>query len=279
MAIFKRKPKDENTAPKIKTPYKVGLALSGGGARGFAHVGAIKAFEEMGLAFDCIAGTSAGSFVGAAYAAGISADEMTEFSKTFADTDIRSKNFLLSASPSSNIEKVVDRLLQGITFDKLKTPFVAVAVDILSGEEYIFNEGPVAKAVSASCAVPIIFKPVYHEDKVLVDGGLLNTIPADVLRRMGADFVISVDINSTRGEGLGTSKLKFLGVAAATWRIVTKTTAYKGQMNSDIMIKPDLTKFKSTNSLGREEMVEIGYKATMDAKDEILYSLCAKPKK
>jgi len=275
MKIFKKKKVEfkENNIPKIKTKYKIGLALSGGGARGFAHIGAIKAFEEKGISFDYVVGTSAGSFVGAAYAAGYSADEMIEFSYTFADSEIKNQNFLFVSTPASNIERVADRLLLGVTFDRLKIPFRAVSVDLITGEEYVFSKGSVAKAVSASCAVPLVFKPVSHEDKLLVDGGLLNTIPADVARRMGADFVISVDINSTRGMGIGEQKTKFLNIATATWRIVMKSTAYRGEMNSDIIIKPDLTKFSSTQSLGRSDMVDIGYKAAMDAMDEIFVSL------
>lgn len=278
MPLFKRKNDPETQPPRIKTPYKLGLALSGGGAKGFAHIGAVKAFEEIGLVFDFVAGTSAGSFVGAAYAAGVTAAKMEEFSATFTDNDIRSKGIFFGGSPASNIENVADRILEGVTFDKLLIPFRAVAVDLISGEEYVFSEGSVAKAVSASCAVPLIFKPVSHEDKILVDGGLLNTIPADTARHMGADFVISVDLNSARGGGIGVQKTKFFSVAAATWRIVQKSTAYRGQMNSDIIIAPDLTKFKATSSLGREEMIEVGYRAVMDAKDEIFDSLGIKQK-
>ncbi|HPG92905.1 MAG TPA: patatin-like phospholipase family protein [Clostridia bacterium] len=275
MKFFKKKKVEfkENSVPKIKTKYKIGLALSGGGARGFAHIGAIKAFEEKGMVFDYVAGTSAGSFVGAAYCAGYSAEEMIDFSNTFADTDIKNPNFFFVSTPASNIERVADRLLLGATFDRLKIPFRAVSVDLISGEEYVFSEGSVAKAVSASCAVPLVFKPVSFEGKLLADGGLLNTIPSDVVRRMGADFVIAVDINSTRGMGMGEQKTKFLNIATATWRIVMKSTAYRGLMNSDIIIKPDLTKFSSTQSLGRNDMIDIGYKAAIDSIEEIFMSL------
>lgn len=274
MKFFGRKRKKEKSTvqvSKIKTHYRIGLSLSGGGARGVAHIGALKAFEEEGFEFAAVAGTSAGSIVGALYCAGHTATEMKEMAMTINDRDIRNSTFILTPSRSSNIERMADRWLEGATFEEMKIPFFAVAVDLVTGEEVVLHSGNVAKAVSASSAVPIIFTPVIDGDRVLVDGGLLNTIPSDVLRLNGCDFVIAVDLNSGRGEG--TSSRKMWDMAQATWRIVMKSTAFKGTMNSDVMIEPDLSKFKSTTLLGREEMIEIGYQATMAKMKEIKQNL------
>lgn len=274
----RKKPALLEAPTKIKIYSKIGLVLSGGGARGFAHIGAIKAFEEERIVFDYVVGTSAGSIVGALYAYGYSSAQMIDFANSLTNHDIKGRRILMVNSPSSKIEALVDRMMQGATFDDLKMPFRAVAVDIVSGEETVLSSGKVAKAVSASCAVPFIFTPVKIDDALLVDGGLLNTIPSDVARTMGAEYVISVDINSTRGQGAKSTHL--FDTATAVWRIVMKSTAYKGYMNSDVTIQPDLARFSSTTlKQNISAMIEEGYNATKLAMPEIKDLLGIKPPK
>lgn len=271
MGIFRRKAK----TPQFKTynfkktanKYKMGLALSGGGARGFAHIGVMRAFAEHGLHFDYVAGTSVGSIMGAAYCAGYSWEEMREFSLTVKDRDLITARLLKINNSSGNIEKIAQRLLNGLTFEQMQIPFACVAVDLISGNEVVLNSGDVAKAVSASCAVPAIFTPVEIGNMRLVDGGVLNNIPADVVRRMGADKVISVDLNHTRGEG--TERNKFWSRMSATWRILMKATAYKGQINSDIIIEPELRIFSNSTIKQIDEMIDEGYRATINKLNEI----------
>lgn len=263
--------KTEKAKQKILTRYRLGLSLSGGGCRGFGHIGAIKAFEEEGLEFDYVAGTSVGSLVGAFYAAGMGYDELIEIAKGLRENQIRTSKLFFMPSPAQNIERVVSSKLKDTSFENLTKPFSCVAVDIVSGNEVVINSGSVSKAVSASCAVPIVFSPVKENEQVLVDGGLLNTIPSDVLRSMGADFVVAVDINSQRGRGATTtSKIDYF---AAIWRIVLKSSAFKGIMNTDIMIEPDLSKFKATKLDGWEEMIDIGYQAAKEKIPEIFKAL------
>lgn len=249
-----------------KLKFKLGLALSGGGARGFAHIGVIKAFEEENIRFDCVAGTSAGSIFGALYASGATVDQMIEQCSLVKQSDIVNGIFKIG-SDSANIAKVADRLLCGKTFDELQIPFSAVAVDIVSGEEIILDSGSVATAVSASSAVPALFKPVNYEDFVLVDGGLLNNMPADVCRRMGAEIVIGVDLNHARGKG--TESTRLVNTLVAVWNITTKGTMYKGYHNSDVVIKPELAQFKRTSLSHLQEMVDEGYRAAKEAMPEI----------
>ncbi|MDD3832253.1 MAG: patatin-like phospholipase family protein [Clostridia bacterium] len=253
---------------KRKSKMKIGLALSGGGARGFAHIGALKALEEYGLPIHCVAGTSIGSFAGALYCAGFTSSEIEEFSLTIKLTDIKTSKILFLPSPSAQIGITADRMLQGITFDQLKIPFSAVAVNLKSGEEVMINSGKVSDAISASCAVPVFFLPFVQNNMILVDGGLLNTIPSDVCRRMGAEVVIAVDLNSTRGQG--TNSARILDVMGATWRVVMKSTAYKGYMNSDLIIEPQLEKYSST-TLNQDinQMIEDGYNATVQLMPQI----------
>ncbi len=269
--MFGKKSVDIDGYKKLK--FKVGLALSGGGTRGAAHIGVFKAFDELGIKFNCIAGTSAGSIYGAMYAAGISWQQMLDETKKVAKRDIIDNMFILGSN-AQNIQNVADRLLQGVTFDALKIPFSCVAVDIVSGEEVVLNSGSVAKAVSASSAVPVLFKPVDFNDMQLVDGGLLNNMPADVCRQMGAEVVIGVDLNHARGKG--TQSTKIWDTLFAVWHITTKGTMYKGYHNSDVVIMPELTQYKNTELAFVDDMVEEGYQATLKAYDEIKQILLIK---
>ncbi len=254
MALFGKKQKNE-------IRYKVGLALSGGGTRGIAHIGAFKAFEEAGLKFSCVAGTSAGSIFGALYSKGVAWQDMLSEAKKLNRKDFLDKRFILG-SDSLNIANVATRFLDGVTFEQLPIPFAAVAVDISRGEEVVLDSGDVATAVAASSAVPALFTPVRRDGMVLVDGGLLNNMPADVCRTMGADVVISVDLNHTRGSG--TSSPRLPDVLMATWSITTKSTVYKGELNSDVIITPQLSAYKNTRLENIDEMFEEGYRATVE---------------
>lgn len=252
-----------------KLKFKLGLALSGGGTRGFAHIGVLKAFEEEHIKFDCVAGTSIGSLIGALYCANVSIDQMIDEAKRVTRKDV--VNRLWINSDSAKIANVANRLLQDKTFNELSTPFSAVAVDLVDGQEVVLNSGSVPKAVSASCAVPALFKPVEMDGMVLVDGGLLNNMPADVCRAMGAEIVIGVDLNHHRGEG--TTSRKLHNTLIACWQIVSKSTMYKGVHNSDVVIEPELKSFANTSLSYIDEMVAEGYRAAKEKMAEIKETL------
>ncbi len=262
--FFRRKKKKlVEEKPKIK----LGLALGGGGARGFAHLGAIKAFEENGIEFSFIAGTSVGSLVGALYASGLKSDELIEISRKIQKKDIKKNKIAFMPSSTKGIQSLVKNVLGDIDFCDLKIPFCAVAVDIKSGNEVNIKSGNVAKAVAGSCAVPGVFNYVEFDDYRLMDGGLQNTIPSDVVKNMGADYVVSVDCNPARG--YGTSSTKLLDLVSASIRILMKSNAVKGKFYSDVLIEPDTKRFKSSKLKGSEEMIEEGYKAAIKKIDEI----------
>ena len=269
MKKFRDKDKTENFR---KLKFKLGLALSGGGTRGFAHIGVLKAFEEERIKFDCVAGTSAGSLIGAMYCANVGIEQMIEEAKRVTRRDIVSRFWI--NSDSANIANVANRLLHDITFDQLSTPFSAVAVDLVTGQEIVLNSGNVGKAVSASCAVPALFKPVEIDEMVLVDGGLLNNMPADVCRTLGAEIVVGVDLNHHRGEG--TTSRRLPSTLAACWSIVSKSTMYKGIMNSDVVIEPELKQFDRTSLANIDQMVEEGYRAAREKMAEIKEILALK---
>ena len=268
MRLFGKRQRQQQceTAQFHKLKFKLGLALSGGGTRGFAHIGVLKAFEEEHIKFDCVAGTSIGSLVGAAYCANVSTDSMIELSHSVTKRDILNRLFTIGSN-SANIERVANKLLCDKTFDDLTTPFSCVAVDIADGQEVILTKGSVAKAVSASCAVPAIFTPVALDDMTLVDGGLLNNMPADVCRLMGAEIVIGVDLNHNRGKG--TTSHKLVDTLVAIWNITTKGTMYKGHHNSDVVIEPELGQYKNTTLDFIDERIAEGYRAAKEAMPEI----------
>lgn len=254
-------------APKLKKYKKIGLALGGGGARGFALIGVIKAFEEENIKFDYIAGTSIGSVVGAMMSYGVLSSQMEEIAKTIKVKDIRTSKIPFMPSSTEGIENIVIRTMGDINVEDLKTPFCAVAVDMLSGNEVDITHGRLCKALAGSCAVPTVFNAVNFEDKLLFDGGLQNTIPADVLRKLGCDAVVAIDINSTRGNGAKSTK--YLDLLMASIDVMMKSNAIKGYLNADIMVKPDLKRFRASKTDGMMEMIEEGYKATKEMMPKI----------
>jgi len=182
-----------------KKGLKFGLALGSGSARGLAHVGVIQILEAYHIPIDIIAGTSIGSVVGSLYAAGASIDQLEE-----AALSIKKSTTLFLIDPAlphsglisgKKIEEILNDLaLKDKTFDDLKIPFAAVATDIESGTEVILNQGKVIDAVRASISIPGIFTPVKYQDYYLVDGGVVDPVPVDVVQKMGADIIIAVSL-------------------------------------------------------------------------------------
>ncbi len=267
---------EKSNLPNKNKAVKVGLALGGGATRGIAHIGALKAFDENGIKFDMIAGTSAGSLVGCMYAGGKTPDEIIEIAKGIKVKDIRKSKFFMP-SKTDGIQDLVKENLGDIDIQDLKMPFCAVAVDLITSQEIVFSKGNLAKIIAGSCAVPGVFIPVEYEEMHLSDGGLQNNIPSDVPRYFGCDYVIAVDVNSTRGGG--TFSLKVLDVLSATIGIMSKSNSIKGYINADYVVKPSMKKFKSTKVDEADEMFMEGYVATIEAIPKILDIISRKPNK
>lgn len=175
---------------------KLGLALSGGAARGFAHVGVLQVLEEAGIPVTCIAGTSVGSLTGAVYAAGIRGQHLVDLALSVHWRDfgrpVWSPTGLFSFAP---LESYLVRLLGDLTFAQLEMPYAAVAADALAGQTVVLTEGRVAPAVRASCSVPALVTPVIIDGRPLVDGGIVNNLPISVVRDLGADVVVAVNLH------------------------------------------------------------------------------------
>jgi len=183
----------------MKTNKKIGLALGSGSARGLAHIGVLKYFQENQIPIHAIAGTSMGAFIGAIYAAGISIDQMIEIANN-TDWKLTAKMMMPSFTKSgfvdgNRIRDFIRTIVGDLNISDLKIPFAAVATDIVTGEEIIIQQGSLIDAVRASISMPAIFTPFHYRDRFLVDGGLVNPVPVNVARKMGVNVVIAVNVS------------------------------------------------------------------------------------
>lgn len=267
--------KNKNLKLEKHKKTKIALCLSGGGARGFVHLGVIKAFEEYGLNFDYIIGTSAGSLVGAFLAAGMTYNEIYKLAQVLDMKDIKTNVIPFKSSKTDGLQKVIIDNLGNVDIQDLKTPFCAVCTDLVTTKECVVTKGNLAKAVAGSCCLPYVFYPVEFEDKIFVDGGLHNTIPADIPKLLGCDYVIAVDVNKSRT--YGTNSTKLLDVLTCSFRILMDKNIRKGYQYADFIIKPETKKFKALKKEGMEDMIEEGYKETIDKMPEILEIFNKKP--
>ncbi len=249
---------------------KIGLALSGGGARGFAHVGVLKALVENDIPIDLIAGTSAGSFVGGAYAAGLSVDEIVEVGKKIswfgvAGFSYSPKGFLSNAAMKGFIEKS----FPVTKFEGLRIPFTAVACDLETGEEvYLKDEGDLTHAIRASCAIPGVFVPVADDGRQLVDGGVVEPIPTRAVKKMGADRILAVDL-ITCGTTYWGSPSTLVGTFFQSAMIMLRTTSKHQHYRADVIIEPAIAHIRPDDISKRDELIELGYKSVVDSLDEI----------
>ncbi|MCQ2388006.1 MAG: patatin-like phospholipase family protein [Clostridia bacterium] len=245
-----------------KREIKLGLALGSGGAKGFAELGALKAFEENGVEFDVVGGTSIGSIIGAFYADGYSTTDMMELMGKI-DFSSLSSLFMINMDTSS-IFDVIDRTIGSKNIEELKKPFLAIATEIESGEEEVFKSGRAALSLCASASYPPIFKPVVIGEKRYVDGAFSNSVPADRVKELGADYVVGIDLsNHEKKQGI-LSRIfpTYQGKVDKPWE--------KGYEFSDVYIHPDLTEFSPIQIREGEKMFEIGYKAAMEKMPKIL---------
>jgi len=285
----------------LKKP-RIALVLSGGGARGFVHLGVIKALQEYRIPINLIVGTSIGSIIGGFYAAGFTPEQIRNFAKQvnwnriFTDETYRTHLFVSQKSipkrhllqlrfdgfipylPSSlsQGQKILNLAyqfllkgyLKGISdFDRLQIPFRAVATDLISGKRVVLSKGDLAEAITASMSIPLLFAPMEIDGMWLVDGGIVDNLPVDVAKEMGADFVIAVD---------ATSPLRDKQEMQAPWEIadqvttimMRKPTAEHRRM-ADFLIKPDLKNFRAGDFSKIDSLIDIGYFTTLTMLDSL----------
>src|SRR5678815_415352 len=250
---------------------KIGLALSGGAARGIAHVGVLRALLEQGIPIDCIAGTSAGSIVAGAFASGMPIDEIAEFGRKLRWRDIgRVTMSRLGIQSNERLEQFLRARLPVTKFEELAIPFAAVATDLITGEAVVLKgEGDVPFAIRASCAIPGWYVPVLdNEGRQLVDGGLVAVVPSSVTRSLGADLVIAVDVNAEGATFFGASN-SLIGVLLQSMLVVQRTASHYQIESADLVIRPRVGHIR-WDEMGRaEELMDAGYSAAIEAIGEI----------
>jgi len=229
---------------KNKKRKKIGLALGSGGFRGAAHISVIKALIENDIPIDYIAGSSIGALVGAHYA--IFKDVEKIGTDIFNQQD-KKYQYLKDISLSDGIlsgkvfEKAFLKIFKGAEFKNTQIPLNIVATDLISGEPYIFKGGDIARAVRASISIPLTFKPLKYEDKVLIDGGISRAVPDDIVKKMGADIVISVNLYNKYKANY--SKPSVSKIIMRTIEIALQNSAISNMKSSDIIINPDTSKY------------------------------------
>lgn len=238
---------------------RVGLALGGGAARGIAHIGVLEVLEEAQIPIDCIAGTSAGAIAGGLYAAGMTTGEMRQAVHRLNWREIAS--FGLPVMGLLNFDKAalwIDELLDGrpSTFEELSMPFAAVAADIVRGELIAINSGKLSAALRASSSVPGIFTPTHLGERVLVDGGTLNNLPVSVTRRLGADYVIAVDLLPPGSVG-GKTPANLMELLVTALYMLMRSTHNEGA-EADRVIVPDIGHISLFDLGSAEELIEAG---------------------
>ena len=282
---------------------KIGVAFGGGSAKGIAHVGVIRWFEEHRIPIDVASGTSMGGLIGGCYATGMSAAELDQMLSTmnwdelfgassFAFKNIRRKSDAraypsrlefglrkgFTPPTSLNTGEQVDLLLARVTapyygiasFDELPTPFRAVAVDLLSATQVVLDRGSLASAMRATMSLPLIFPPVEMDGKILVDGGAMNNVPADVARGMGADIVIAINVGDLSDPKEVNQTL--FGLAGGTLSAMMRASTKEGLATADVVLDVPLVEkgYKSLDWRRSKELIEEGYKAAEAIKDQLL---------
>ncbi|MDO9219077.1 MAG: patatin-like phospholipase family protein [Lacisediminimonas sp.] len=252
-------------------PVKIGLALGGGAARGFAHVGVIKALEAQGIVPDLIVGTSAGSVVGALYAAGNTGFALNKLALEMDEAAIsdwavpwfsRSTGLIKGDA----IQNYINRAVNNLPLEKMKIRFAVAATDLATGAPILFERGNTGIAVRASSAVPGIFQPVRIGERLYVDGGLVSPVPVRFAREMGADFVIAVNISAEPEPQPSGSTLDML---LQTFSIMGQTINGYELRDANVVIRPALGAMRGSDFAGRNLAILAGERAVANALPEI----------
>ena len=258
-----------NQAPaseaSVKKPLKLGLALGGGAARGFAHVGVIAVLEEAGIKPQLVVGTSAGSLVAALYASGKTSAQLQQTAlnmEEVAITDWMLPIFGRGMFRGDALARYVNELVAGRLMENMAIPLGIVATDLGNGNAVLFQKGDTGTAVRASSAVPAVFVPVKINGRDFVDGGLVSPVPVRFARQMGADVVIAVDISSPPEANQARDTLQIL---LQTFAIMGKSINQYELAGADVVVRPSLVGLKSADFSARQRAIDAGRAAMLAA--------------
>ena len=261
-------PATSPVAPSAQVaPIKIGIALGGGAAKGFAHIGVIKMLEANGLEPAVVAGTSAGSVVGALYASGMNAFQMQEKAVALDQASIRDvRLFSGGLVQGQKLQDYVNQQLGNRPIEQLAKPFAAVATRLEDGERTVFVRGNAGQAVRASSSIPGVFEPVTIGRYHYIDGGVVSPVPVDAARQLGADFVIAVDISS-RASGKNPGDL--LGTVNQSIAIMGQRLGEAELKRADIVIRPKVLDIGAADFTQRNAAILEGERAAMAAMPQI----------
>ncbi|MCW7541587.1 patatin-like phospholipase family protein [Aquabacterium sp. A7-Y] len=251
-------------------PPRIGLALGGGAARGFAHIGVLQVLEENGIKPDLVAGTSAGSLVAALYAAGKTPSQLVALADSMDELTITDWSFpLRGVIRGEALAKYVNQQTGNKLIEQMKLPLGIVATDLGNGQAVLFQRGDAGVAVRASSAVPAVFQPVRISGREYVDGGLVSPVPVRFARQMGADVVIAVDISSPpEGNPLGDAMRMLLQTFAIMGRSINQFEL----RNADVVLTPRLSGVSGADFTARGKAIQAG----RDAAEAALATIKAK---
>nr|WP_297352227.1 patatin-like phospholipase family protein [uncultured Caldimonas sp.] len=258
-------------APK---PPRIGIALGGGAARGFAHIGVLQVLEENGIKPDLVAGTSAGSLVAALYASGKSGRELVSLADSMDELMITDWSFpFRGVIRGEALARYVSQHTGGKLIEQMKVPLGIVATDLGNGQGVLFQRGDTGIAVRASSAVPAVFQPVRINGREYVDGGLVSPVPVRYARQMGADLVIAVDISSApEGNPVGDAMRMLLQTFAIMGRSINQLEL----RDADVVLSPKLPGVAGSDFAARGKAIQAGREAAQAALADLKAKIAAK---
>jgi len=253
----------------IRRTKKIGLALGGGAALGAAHIGVLKAFDELNIQISFISGNSIGAFVATLFAFGKTWQEQEEISVGIKWLDVSkisiSKYSLLT---NKKIGQMIKDTIGDEEFGNSNIPLAIVASNLNSGKKIILKEGKVADAVMASTAIPGVFKPMDIDGKLLVDGGLVENVPVSPLKKMGAELTIGVNLNARRSFK---KPENWFGVMINSYYTLIDSLAKVHTSKADLVIEPDLSGFSLIDTKNTKELIEKGYEEAKKSLNNYFY--------
>ena len=253
----------------------IGLALGGGAARGFAHIGVIKALESHGIKPDLVVGTSAGSVIAALYASGYRGNDLNRIALSLDEASITDWALPFSGKfggmiKGDALQSMINRLVKNQAIENTALPLGIVATDLQTGQGVLFQRGDMGQAVRASCSVPSVFQPTIIQGREYVDGGLVSPVPVRYAKQMGADFIIAVNISTepSSQDSSGT-----LGVLLQTTSIMGQSINQFELEQAQVVIRPELHSMKGTDFKSRSAAILAGEEATLKQMDQIKQKL------
>ena len=254
------------TKKTMKENYKIGIALGGGAARGYAHIGVLKAIDELQIPIDFISGTSIGSFIGALYASG----NLNRFEEEIENKNNFIRDVLFKLDPTypklavmngNEVIKAFKKLTDITTFEELDIPLTTVATDIVNNKKIECSSGDLINAIKASIAIPGVLRPTYINDKLCVDGGLIDPVPLESVIKMGANRTIAVNLYGLESSEKKDEKYNIVDIIDRSAKIILNniTNLSFKQNEPNLLIEPPIDQFKGWDFHKARELIDIGY--------------------